>query len=325
MAAAFDENNLGERWVIRHRLADGSATDLIGWIDGLNANAVAVTRADGSLVVVLLDAVIVARRAPAAAGGPDSRRIDAETVQRRAVTGWLAHSEPLGDWVLRAGGGFTGRANSCLAVGSPGVPYADAASSILSYAEVHQIPPMAQVITGSSAEVELRRLGWVETYLATQVLTIRLADLLLDHRPDPGVLVLNDLTEAWRRAYQESRPNTADEETLRMIMDGQPPRAFAAVADPEDSGEYLGIVRGHRSEDWLGLASIWTRPDHRRQGWATKMIMALGHWAARQGARYAYLQVAVANESATLAYQRLGFLPHHRSHYLAPQEGGRPP
>ena len=37
----------------------------------------------------------------------------------RCPAGWPYH-EPLGEWTLRAGGGFTGRANSCHAVGDPG-------------------------------------------------------------------------------------------------------------------------------------------------------------------------------------------------------------
>jgi N-acetylglutamate synthase len=48
------------------------------------------------------------------------------------------------------------------------------------------------------------------------------------------------------------------------------------------------------------------------------MMAALGHWAARQGARYAYLQVATVNESGIAAYRRLGFVPHHSYRYLAP-------
>ena len=36
----------GERWVIRHRLPDGSATDLIGWLDALTPDAVQLTTVD---------------------------------------------------------------------------------------------------------------------------------------------------------------------------------------------------------------------------------------------------------------------------------------
>ena len=49
------------------------------------------------------------------------------------------------------------------------------------------------------------------------------------------------------------------------------------------------------------------------------MMIALGHWAARRGARYGYLQVASANSEAITAYQRLGFSRHHRYRYLKPR------
>ena len=48
------------------------------------------------------------------------------------------------------------------------------------------------------------------------------------------------------------------------------------------------------------------------------MMAALGNWAARQGARYAYLQVATVNEPAIAAYRSLGFIHHHAYRYLAP-------
>ena len=98
-----------------------------------------------------------------------------------------------------------------------------------------------------------------------------------------------------------------------MLLDGNPPRAFGSAGEP-----IFAIARGHLSGDWLGLVSIWTRPDRRRQGWATRLTVALGHWAARRGARYAYLQVDVANQAALTSYQRLGFTRHHGYLYLAP-------
>jgi predicted GNAT family acetyltransferase len=46
------------------------------------------------------------------------------------------------------------------------------------------------------------------------------------------------------------------------------------------------------------------------------MIKAIGHWAARSGARNAYLQVEQQNARARDAYGRLGFVVHHNYRYL---------
>ncbi|HSU35493.1 MAG TPA: GNAT family N-acetyltransferase [Propionibacteriaceae bacterium] len=308
----------GERWVIRHRLPDGSATDLTGWLEALTPDAVQLTTVDQQHHVVERSTVIVARRAPAARGGPDPRRVSAAELERRTLPGWLAEHEPLGEWTLRSAGGFTGRANSCLAVGDPGMPWAQAADRIVAYAEEHGIEPRAQVVRGSGEEAELRALGWVDCYVPTDVLAVRLADLLASPPPRAGVRVVEELEPAWWAAYQQSRPNSADPVLLRMILDGNPPRAFASA---ENDQAAFAIARGHLSGDWLGLASIWTREEYRRRGWATAMMIALGHWAARRGARYGYLQVAAANLDAITAYHRLGFVTHHGYRYLTPGEG----
>ncbi len=304
----------GQRWVIRHRLDDGSASDLIGWLVGVD-DGVVLDAADGVRHIVSADRVIVARRAPAAAGAPHPRRVGAEEIEQHSVGGWLADSEPLGEWTLRSGGGFTGRANSCLAVGDPGLSAEHAAERIIAYAVARDIPAMAQVIAGSEPERALRALGWADTYVPTEVLAVRLTDLLGERDTDPAVELADRLDDDWLAAYQRSRPNDADPAVLAAILDGRPPRALAAI---RIDGEITAIARGHLSGSWLGLASIWTAPTERRQGHATAMIVALGHWAARRGARYAYLQVAAANTSAIAAYARLGFEPHHRYLYLRP-------
>ena len=88
------------------------------------------------------------------------------------------------------------------------------------------------------------------------------------------------------------------------------------MADPATQGEHVAIARGHVSGPWLGIASVWTDPAHRRRGLATAMMRALGHWAARRGARNVYLQVAQENAGAHDAYGRLGFVRHHSYRYL---------
>ncbi|HET8915185.1 MAG TPA: GNAT family N-acetyltransferase [Propionibacteriaceae bacterium] len=309
---------LGERWVVRRRLPDGSATDVIGWIDLLDPASVRLVTPDIAQVIER-SMIIAARRAPAAAGGPDPRRISARELQRHALPGWLAWHASLGEWTLRAGGGFTRRANSCHAVGDPGVPIEQAAEQIISFAVAHDIAPMAHVIDGSAEEHALRRLGWRGIDQPTAVLVSRLADFLADRPAEQAVTITEELEPEWEQMYQQSRPNSAEPAIVRMILEGNRPRAFAAIAGqgPDDHSELIAIARGHQHDDWLGLASIWTRPDHRRRGLAAAMTVALGHWAARQGARYGYMQVATVNEPAIAAYTKLGFVHHHAYRYLA--------
>jgi N-acetylglutamate synthase len=306
---------VGERWVVRVRLPDESATDRVGWVETVDPDAVVLTGSDGRPTTVPRSTVLAARRAPAAAGGPDPRRVSAAEVERYALSGWLADSEPLGEWTLRAAGGFTGRANSCHAVGDPGLPVAVAAGRIIAYASEHGIPPMAMVIRGSAEEQALRGHGWVDTYVPTQVLVARLADLLGDRTAPEGVRVTDTLDDAWLAAYARSRPQPTDPAVPRRILDGHPPRAFAAVP----SGESVAAIgRGHVHDAWFGAAAVWVDPEHRRRGLATAVTTALGHWAARLGARYAYVQVDRENHVALTAYERLSFRLHHSYRYLRP-------
>ncbi|HET8915690.1 MAG TPA: GNAT family N-acetyltransferase [Propionibacteriaceae bacterium] len=309
----------GERWVLRCRLPDGSATDVIGWIDIVDPTSVRLVNVDAAQVIERY-MIIAARRAPAAAGGLDPGRISAHALQRHALPGWLAWHSSLGEWTLRAGGGFTRRANSCHAVGDPGVPIEQAAGQIISFAVSHDIDPLAQVIDGSAEESALRRLGWRSIDQPTAVLVSRLADFLADRPAAHPVTISEVLEPDWEQMYQQSRPNSADPAIVGMILEGNRPRAFAAVANQklDDHSKLVAIARGHRHQDWLGLASIWTRPDHRRRGMATSMMVALGHWAARQRARYAYVQVAKVSEGPIAAYTKLGFVHHHAYRYLAP-------
>jgi ribosomal protein S18 acetylase RimI-like enzyme len=312
---------LGERLVVRYLLLDESATDVIGWLTSVDSDRLLLQDHHGRMVTVSRDRIAAARRVPAARGGRDPQLTTAEDLERIALPGWVAEREPLGEWTLRAGGGFTGRANSCLAVGDPHLPVVDAAGRVLRYALEHGIPGWVQVIAGSQPEQELRKIGWRDVYVASDVLVCRLADLLGDALPDPRVRVVEDLEPEWTAAYVLSRPTAAEPALLRKLLESDPPRAFASV---EQEGRLTAIGRGHVSSDWLGVTTVWTAPDSRRRGWAGLIMNALGHWAARLGARHVYLQVAVENEPARHAYEQAGFTRHHRYLYLRPPQETEP-
>ncbi len=225
--------NPGERWVIRYRLPDGSATDVIGWIEAIGPDGSRGVEVGDRDPVQRVDprTVVAARRAPAAPGGRDPLRTSAAELERIALPGWLAVHEPLGEWTLRSAGGFTGRANSCLAVGDPGVGYPEAAARIRRYAAEHGIAAWAQVVAGSAEDRGLRDLGWRPTYVATEVLVAALADLLGTDPTGPG----------------DHRDRAADRGLARRL----PPepserRRPAATADDLGGAASAGLRRGRR-------------------------------------------------------------------------------
>ena len=67
-------------------------------------------------------------------------------LEEAAARGWRAPEEAaLGRWRLRAAEGFTGRANSALAIGDPGMPLAAAVSEVRRWYRARGLPPMVAV------------------------------------------------------------------------------------------------------------------------------------------------------------------------------------
>ncbi|MBA3527963.1 MAG: GNAT family N-acetyltransferase [Propionibacteriaceae bacterium] len=306
---------LGERVVVRYRLPDGSATDVVGWLEIIDSERLTARDGRGQLVEVVRTMIVAARRAPPARGGQDPMRTSADELERVALPAWVAYSEPLGEWTLRAAGGFTGRANSCLSVGDPGTQMAEAAERVMAFSRQHGIAPMAQVIAGSEPERHLVALGWEEVHVAADVLVTRLNALLEATAGDPAVQFSERLQPAWFDAFQRSRPSDANPQVVHFVLENNPPLAFAGV---EHGDRLLAIGRAQVTRDWVGIAALWTDPQERGRGWATKIMNRLGHWAARFGARNVYLQVATGNEAALRACSRAGFVRHHSYRYLGP-------
>jgi N-acetylglutamate synthase len=88
-------------------------------------------------------------------------------LEEAAALGWRAPEEaPLGRWRLRAAEGYTGRANSALAVGDPGMPLAAAIAEVCRWYSDRGLPPMVAVPFpvgrphASTVDRFLAELGW---------------------------------------------------------------------------------------------------------------------------------------------------------------------
>jgi N-acetylglutamate synthase len=240
-----------------------------------------------------------------------------------AAKGWRApEEERLGGWLLRAAQGFTGRANSALAAGEPGIPLAEAVLAVRRWYAERGLPAMIAVPYplgrpgDSDADRFLGQHGWgvradpavVMTAPAAAVARPRLADQV-DLNPEP--------TQAWLDHYHyrgQRLPPVA-----RQLLVSAPFQAFASI---RRDGGVVAIGRVAVADGWGGLTAVEVHPGHRRIGLATAITAALAAAAASQGAANLYLQVAAGNQAARALYACAGFTEHHGYHYrVAPQVG----
>jgi ribosomal protein S18 acetylase RimI-like enzyme len=234
-------------------------------------------------------------------------------LERECAEAWPALvDQPLGEWRMRAAAGFTGRANSTLTLGDPGVRIADALVRTVSFAESHGIQPCAHVVVGSPAEVEIARQGWIvdedhpggaESLVMTGPITPGTFEGAQIHdSPPPGW---------WELAAGTSRPTTAQRHVLGSL-------AGVGYGGVVRDGQLVAAVRGMVVGDLLHIARLAVRPSHRRQGLALGLLKALYTWADEHGARRQALQVAEHNIAAINLYSELGCTEHHRYRYWIP-------
>ena len=75
----------------------------------------------------------------------------------------------------------------------------------------------------------------------------------------------------------------------------------------EEKGKYLSALRLEPYKDGLLLEALETHPDHRRQGYAGKLIRAVQQWLGQQGSGVLYSHVNKRNEASLRTHLSCGF------------------
>jgi N-acetylglutamate synthase len=262
-------------------------TDVLGvcesWADGVAI----VRREDGTAVEIRTRDIVSGKPVPPR---PSVRlRVSAREAEGHAAPHWpgVLH-EALGEWDLRTepdpGHRVRKRANSCLAIGDPGVALPEAARVVEDFYARTSRPAMVQVETGSEIDRWFEAAGWSVV-------------------PGGDSLFLLGSTSRARRLLGGRTTEPAE-----LRVDG--PRARASVSDLADG-------RATADGDWLGVHGLYVAPDFRRRGLGLSVLAALLDWGAEQGASTLWLHVEAGNTAAIALYESIGLAIHHGCRYLA--------
>ncbi|WP_435532127.1 N-acetylglutamate synthase, CG3035 family [Rhodococcus antarcticus] len=288
----------GDRVVLRHRLPAGSShpmTDVLGLLESVDP--VRVRAADGRVVQVASDDVVALKTVPPR---PVSTRA-VRALEHAAALAWPGSEHAwLESWLVRAGGGFTARANSCAPLGP--VPE-DGVQRVRAWYAERGLP--ARFTQPDRLAVDLP--GW-PVIDRSRVLTAPVADVAgaeVDVRDEPD----DEWLGACRHRGRTLPPGAAG--VLRAVVDGE--LGFARVTR---GSEVVAVARGAVTAapdgtPWLGLTVVEVAPRARRQGLGGRICAGLVAWGAERGAQGAYLQVAEPNTPARALCAAAGFTDHH--------------
>ena len=308
MGGSINAADVGHRVVVRRRIGvtDGRPrfTDVLGELCSLAGGVAVVRTKDGTEVAVPTGEIALAKRVPPAR----ERRpyVPDLELERIAALGWPGtESEERDGWLLRAGGGFTGRANSAL----PLADDVDAATVVPWYAE-RGLPALVQVPTTAGLFATLTGRGW-EVLHGAIVLTASRDDVLArtEARDDlPAVEVRPTPDDDWLALYHH-RGGPLPPAAVGVLTAGSDPE-FVTL---RRGGRVVAVCRTATAEGWLGLTAVEVDPGLRRRGLATYLLRQA---LERSAAANVYLQTEESNTAALALYRRAGFTTHHEYRYL---------
>lgn len=288
-------------------------TEVVGTLVAASADTLSVRRRDGSVVEVAVDDVRAGRVVPP---GP-AQRVGAFELQTIMAQGWRPRETgDCGGWLLRAAGGFTGRANSALVSPEPVADLPGRLAEIRTWYADRDLPAKLQVVIGHEPPGlvdALEKSAWTSAW-RTQVMTAEIAHVLRaaqpasDAQPAPGVTVQLEQRpdDAWLAAYRNDEgPLTP---VAVEVLSGHPDVVFASVRDGE---RCVAVARVAADGRWAGLSCVEVDDAHRRRGLAQAVATAALRWAVERGARRTYLQVVTRNQPAIALWERLGYRHHH--------------
>ncbi|WP_441250397.1 GNAT family N-acetyltransferase [Kitasatospora sp. McL0602] len=312
----IDRSDVGRRVSVRRvsEVVQGRPVfrDVVGVLASWDGQVVTVIPRDREPVSFPEQLMIAAKTVPLFPGRRAALpEADPTALQRLATRSWPAvEREQLGEWTLRAAAGFTSRANSCQALGDPGLPLPEALAAVERWYAARGLPGVIEITTPGSPAID----GLGAPFTPALVQTAPLAPLVRAGGGYERVRLARTAGPDWMSRYHRVGGGPAAEAAARQVLHGGPSVWFATAPDPA-GGAPLAIGRCVVDGPWAHFSALETAPEARRTGLATALTAVLASRAAEEGATGAYLQVEADNAGAVALYDRLGFTTSHTYHY----------
>jgi ribosomal protein S18 acetylase RimI-like enzyme len=243
-------------------------------------------------------------------GSPLSLRI--RDIELAANATWPAREQvQLGDWILRASGKFTKRANSVLAIGSPGVDLNLAVGEVIEFYGTRGLTPTFHIALPTYVELGryLKENGW-HSDISVDVMVADIDEVLGKSQIDSS---RTDDDEEISDAPSEEWISLQNDHGVLEIMTRTPAR-YGAI---RVNGKIIGVARASNYAGWTALTRLYVHPDERGKGLGRDLIYSLLLDAQFLGARKVVLQVDSKNLGAIALYEKMGFRLHHTYEYFS--------
>jgi GNAT superfamily N-acetyltransferase len=301
-------DHIGKRLTIRLHEASGGYRDIVGILESPST----LRHKDGREITFSQNEIAIYREIiplseSAGKGAPLSIRII--ELEKLLNSTWSATEQIMhGQWLFRASGKYTMRANSVLPQGAPpfGKPEKEideAIKDVITFYSERELEPIFHLPLPLYEELfnYLLAHGWREKLRAqVQVIDIPVSEIDSD-------LVL----EVSDRCNSEWLLVQGDEKLLDLMDKTQ---ALYYILKKQDTA--VAVLRAGISDDWAVISRLFVKPEYRGNKFSQELMHLVFRDLRLAGITKAALQVDLSSEAAIALYKGLGFRKHHEYSYV---------
>jgi GNAT superfamily N-acetyltransferase len=301
-------DHIGKRLTIRLHEASGGYRDIVGILESPST----LRHKDGREITFSQNEIAIYREIiplseSAGKGAPLSIRII--ELEKLLNSTWSATEQIMhGQWLFRASGKYTMRANSVLPQGAPpfGKPEKEideAIKDVITFYSERDLEPIFHLPLPLYEELfnYLIAHGWREKLRAqVQVIDIPVSEI-------DSNLVL----EVSATCSSEWLLVQGDEKLLDLMNKTQ---ALYYILKKQDTA--VAVLRAGISDDWAVISRLFVKPEYRGNKFSQELMHLVFRDLRLAGIAKAALQVDFSNEAAIALYKGLGFRKHHEYSYV---------